>query len=764
MSSTYTRRDFLKTTASTAVFAAGTSCMAGKLGSLDSPVFDGSNKSVYTYCEMCSSRCQIEAKVEKGKVTFIQGNSNSKGMNTSICARGGSGHSQLYDKQRLVKPLIRVGKRGEDKWMVVSYDEAFNFITKKLNKIKKDHGAKSVIFSAKTGEQFHHLATFSSLFGSPNLFSHVSTCPITYKVAFHHTYGSGLKRDFSNAKYILNFGHNLFEGIAVSKTKKFAKAVNKDDCKLVVLDPRFSIVASKADEWHSVKPGTDLAFILSLIHVWLRDGKYDKEFVKNYTVGIDELIKSTKTTTPQWQEKITGIKAQVAEKVANEIYQAAPKCIIDWGHKTTTGQSEFQRTRAILVANALMGNLEKEGGLFFGKKAKTVNKIANKNIVPTIGNPDKHIKIIKDLRIDNASQEGKNIFVSRKYGVLPDLPEAILSKKPYEVKAWIMTRTNPLQTVANPQKMKEAMNQLDLIVVNDVYMSETAQMADVVLPEATYLERDEGIHDVSSKAPAYMMRNKVVEPINKTLTNYEIFRELAKRLKIDSAYKWNNINGFRAHQAKGNIKLLEKLAKDGYVSFGVPALFYREKKYVDEFVKKYPTAASNLDKDGLFTKMIKFKTPSGKIELFAQNVEDAFPGYGVPADHDMDVQNGYPYIITSGKTALHTNGHTQNIPFLNMLMSDNPVWVNPITAKKENIKTGDKIFLENDIGKEKATVFVTEAIRPDTLFVYMGFDRDSKELKRANGKGTCQGKLLSLKTAPVCSTMITNIGVKITRV
>ncbi|QKF81678.1 thiosulfate reductase PhsA [Halarcobacter ebronensis] len=763
MSSTYSRRDFLKTTSCTAIIA-GSSCMAAKLGSLDNNIINGGvTKSVNTYCEMCSSRCQIECKVVDGKVSFIEGNKHSKGMSTSVCARGASGHSQLYDNQRLVKPMIRVGKRGEDKWMVVSYEKAYDFIAEKLKKITDEYGAKATLFSSKTGENFNHIATFANIFGSPNIFSHVSTCPITYDIAFEHTYGGKLKRDFSNAKYILNFGHNLFEGIAVSKTKKLAHAANSEKTKLVVLDPRFSVVASKADEWYPVKPGTDLAFVLSLIHVWLRDGKYDKEFVEKYTIGIEKLIESTKDTTPKWQEQITGIKAEVAERVANEIYKAAPNCIIDWGHKTTTGASEYQKTRAILVANVLMGNLEKAGGLFFGKKAKSVNKIANMDIAPVITNPDGHIKYIQEERIDHATQKGANVFVSRKMGVLMDIPDAILSQKPYPVKAWIMTRTNPLITVANSQKMKKAMEKLDLIVVNDVYMSETAMMADVVLPEATYLERDEGIADVSSMAPAYMMRNKVVDPINKTQTISEILRALAKRLDLDSNYKWQTVTNFRVQQAKGNSELLEKLAKDGYVSFGVPSLLYREKSYVDNFVKKYPSAASNLDSDGLFANMLKFKTPSGKIEIFSEEVEENFPGYGVPAKHDTDVAKGYPYIITSGKTALHTNGHTQNIPFLNMLMSDNPVWVNPLTAKKENIKNGDLIYLENNIGKEKATVFVTEAIRPDTLFVYMGFGRESEELKRANGKGTSQSKLLSLDKGPVCSTMITNIGVKITK-
>ncbi len=761
MSSTFNRRDFLKATSATAAIA-GTSCMAGKLGSLDNQVFSGGNKAVNSYCEMCSSRCQIQAKVENGKVKFIQGNKHSKGMKTSVCARGASGHSQLYDNERLVKPLIRVGQRGENKWMEVSYDEALDFIAKKMSKIKEEYGAKSMIFSSKTGEQFNHLITFAGAYGSPNTFSHLSSCPITYKVAFPHTYGTSLARDFSKAKYILNFGHNLFEGIAVSKTKKLAHAANSDKTKLVVLDPRFSIIASKADEWYPVKPGTDLAFVLALTHVWLRDGTYDKEFVDKYTVGIEKLIESTKDTTPQWQEKITGIKAEVVEKVAKEIYKAAPRVIIDWGHKTTTGPSEYQRTRAILIANALMGNLEKEGGLFMKKKAKTVNKLAKMDIVPLITNPDKAIKASKESRIDKCGEKGEdNVFISRKHGVLQDIPKAILSGIPYEVKGWFMTRTNPLVTVADPVKMKQAMQKLDLIVVNDIYMSETASMADVILPEATYLERDEGIIDKSSKAPAYMMRNKVVDPINNTLSTAQVFRSLAKKLRIDGLYKWDNVTQYRVQQAKGNVSFLEKLTKDGFVSFGVPSLLYREKTYVDKFVHKYPHASSHLDEDGLMTEMMKFKTPSGKIEIFSEKVEAEFPGYGVPRIDDMDLQKGFPYIITSGKTAIHTNGHTQNVPYLNSLMSDNPVWINPVTAKKEGIKSGDKIFIESYIGKEKATALVTEGIRPDTLFVYMGFGRESEKLTRTNGVGTSQSKLLSLSKGPVCSTMITNIGARI---
>jgi thiosulfate reductase/polysulfide reductase chain A len=762
MSKEISRREFLKISSGTAA-AIGVSFAPGTLGALGTKAIQGSEKFVSSYCEMCSSRCQIEGRVIDGKNVFIQGNRHAKSMGNSICARGASGHSQLYDTERLVTPLIRSGKRGDGNFREATWEEALNLVAKKLNEIKEKNGPEAVLFSAKTGEHHHHMHTFANAYGSPNIFSHESSCPITYKVAFPHTTGSSLKRDFSNAEYILNFGHNLFEGIDVAKTKKLAHAAASEKAKLVVLEPRFSIVAAKADEWYPVKPGTDLAFILAVIHVWLRDGKYDKEFVEKYTIGIEELQKSVAETTPKWQEEKTGIAASVVEKVANELYQAAPKCIIDWGHKTTTGFAEYQRTRAIIIANALMGNIEKEGGTFFAKKASTVNKWAGMNIAPEISNPDKHIKDSKTPRVDKAGEAGDNIFVSHKSGVLMDIPDAIITKHPYEVKGWFMIRHNPLITVADTQKMKTAMEKLDFIVSCDVYMSESAMMADVILPEATYLERDEGISDKSSKAPAYMIRNKIVEPINNTLSSAEIFRTLAKTMKIDGEYKWNSMGEFRTIQAKGNFELLKGLVTKGHVSFGIPGVLTREKKYVKAFVDKYPNAASHLDENGEFG-LGKFKTPSGKIEIFSQQVEDAFPGYGVPAAHTLDVAHPkYPFILTSGKTAIHTNGHTQNIPFLNMLMSENPVWMHPETAKKAGVENGEEVYLQNETAKEKAKVFITEGISPDVLFAYMGFGRSSSKLSRATGKGTNLSKLLPLVKGPVCSTMITNVGVEIVK-
>lgn len=763
MSKEVSRRDFLKISSGTAA-AIGASFAPGTLGALGTKAIQGSDKFVQSYCEMCSSRCPIEARVIDGKNVFIQGNTNVKSMGSSVCARGASGHSQLYDNERLVTPLMRVGERGDGKFKEISWNEAFDFITKKMNEIKTNYGPEAMIFSSKTGEQHGQCMAFASAYGSPNMFSHVSSCPVSGEIAMEHTIGVGkMGRDFSHAKYILNFGHNLFEGINVATTKKFAQVAADDNSKLVVVEPRFSIVAAKADEWHPIKPGTDLAFVLALIHVWLRDEKYDKEFVAKYTVGLQELKNATSQTTPQWQEQYTGIKADTVEKIANEVYAAAPRCIIDWGHKTTTGFAEYQKCRAIIIANMLMGNVEKEGGISFSKKAKTVNKLAGIQIAPEITNPNGNIKGVKSLRIDRAGEKGENIFVSKKHGSLMDIADAILLKKPYEVKGWFMIRHNPLMTVSDIEKTKRAMKTLDLIVSCDVYLSDSTMYADIILPEATYLERDEGIADKSSLAPAYMMRNKVVEPINNTLCSAEIFRTLAKKLGVDSDYQWNDMNEYRTVQAKGNFELLKALVTKGYASFGIPPLLYREKSYVKTFVNKYPNAASFVNAEGEMD-IGKIKTRSGKIELFSEEVEENFPGYGTPSMHSLDVANAkHPYILTSGKTAIHTNGHTQNVPFLNMLMSDNPIWMHPETASKAGVKNGEKIYLKNETAKEKATVFITEGIKPDVLFGYMGFGRHSSKLSRANDKGTNMSKLLPAVKGPVCSTMITNVGVDIVK-
>lgn len=753
------RRDFLKGSAGVGTLA------ALKLNAEGELFKGGDTKGVGSVCEMCSSRCPIEAVLIDGKCKHIQGNPKFSSNKTAVCARGGAGVNQLYDDQRLVKPLMRDGERGSGKWKEVSWDEALNHCATKLNEIKEKYGPQSVVFTSKTGESHDQLVNLACAYGSSNIFSHLSCCPIAEKIAVPHTFGDIPKRDFGSAKYILNFGHNLFEGINISDTKKLAKFANDRSTKLVVLEPRFSVVASKADEWIPVRPGTDLAFIMALINVWLRDEKYDKKFIEEYTIGIEELKAAVKDSTPKWQENITGIPAETVERIAAEIHKAAPKVIIDWGHKTTTSKGEYQRTRAICIANALMGNIEKEGGLFFGKGSKDFNTLCGEELFPVLANPNSTFKVPKTQRIDGAGEDGhKHKFISRKHGVLMDIAPAILSEKPYPVKGWVSTRFNHLINVAGEVNAIEAIKKLDFVLAIDIYESDFAHFADVILPVATYLERDESIQDKSGTAPGFYMRNKAVEPIGGTMGEYELFRELAKRLGVDKDYTWNTVAEFRMAQAKGNAELIAALEKDGYVSWKVPKVYYREAKLISKFVEKYPSAASFVDEKGEMSSQMKFKTPSGKIELFCAEVEAALPGEGCLHARDIDCYDGYELCLMSGKTPIHTNGHTQNIKVLNDLMNTSPIWIHPNTAKKNGLKDGDEVVVKNKFGEGKAKVMVTQGIREDALFVYHGFGHISSGLKRTNGVGLNQSKILNPADGAVCGTMVTNVGVELVRI
>lgn len=749
------RRDFLHvSTSALGLCAFG----AGRLGALEE--LPSQDRHVRGVCEMCSSRCPMEAHVVDGKVRFIEGNHYDALQGSALCARGVAGISQLYDKERLVKPLIRVGERGENRWREASYEEAFEFVSHAMNGIKKRYGAQSVIFSAKNGEHFDQMRYFASAFGSPNTFSHWSSCPIAIETAMHHTFGMKMHRDMEHAQYILNFGHNLFEGIDIALTKPLAALAADAGRKLVVLDPRFSVIAAKADEWYPIAPGSDLAFVLALIHVWIRDEKYDKAFVKAFSVGFEHLVNSTKETTPQWQKSFTGIDTEVVERIANELWRAAPKCIIDWGHKSTTTKAEYQRSRAIMIANVLMGNVEKEGGIFFAKEAKWINAFVGKKVVPEVQTRPFSFQKVPVSRLDKVGTEDKYRFVPHAHGILQAIPQAILEQHPYPIKGWVLSRHNPLVTVANPQKMKQAMAALELIVVNDIYMSETAMMADVVFPEATYLERESGIFNTSLKRPSYSMRNGSVEPIGGTMGVIELFAKLALHVGCYAPYTWKNASEYRLAQTQGDYKLISELSFKGVYTAPIPPLLCLEKTYVENFIEKFPHLVQKKDVQGFFSSPLhQFKTPSGKIEIFSQTIEDVLAEYGVPRAVDMDVRQGYPYVFSSGKTALHTNGHTHNVPALKMMMSENPVWMHPQTAKEHGLKQGDFCYLKNSVDTLKTKVFITEGIRPDTLFAYMGFGRETSNSGKE--KGINPSKLLSLEIAPVCGSMITNIGVYI---
>ncbi|HCA0683320.1 TPA: thiosulfate reductase PhsA [Citrobacter freundii] len=762
------RRNFLR--------GVGIGCSACAIGSFppgalarNSPEsIKGKTSLTPSLCEMCSYRCPIQAQVINNKTVFIQGNPNAPQQGTRVCARGGSGVSLVNDPHRIVKPMKRTGPRGSGEWQVISWEQAYKEIAEKMTAIKTQHGPQGVVFSSKSGSLSGHLFQLATAFGSPNTFTHASTCPAGKSIAAKVMMGGDLAMDIANTRYMVSFGHNLYEGIEVAETHELMMAQEKG-AKMVSFDPRLSVFSSKADEWHALKPGGDLPVLMAMCHVMINEKLYDADFVARYTTGFDQLAEAVQETTPEWAQKQADVPADVIVRVTREMAACAPHAIVSPGHRATFSQEEIDMRRMIFTLNVLLGNIEREGGLYQKKAAATYNKLAGEKVAPVLAKPDVKLPKPTAQRIDLVAPQFK--YIAAGGGVVQSIIDAVLNQTPYPVKGWIMSRHNPFQTVTcRPDLVKtvtcrpdlvKTVEQLDLVVSCDVYLSESAAYADYLLPECTYLERDEEVSDMSGLNPAYALRQQVVEPIGDARPSWQIWKELAVQLGLGQFYPWQDMQTRQLYQLNGDHALSAELREKGYREWGVPLLL-REPEAVRQFVERYPGAVS-VDSDGTYGEQLRFKSPSGKIELYSEELETLLPGYGIPRARNFALKGDSELYFIQGKVAVHTNGATQYVPLLSELMWDNAVWIHPQTAREKGIKSGDDIWLENATGKEKGKALVTAGIRPDTLFVYMGFGAKAGAKTAATTHGIHCGNLLPHVTSPVSGTVVHTAGVTLRR-
>ncbi|HFD6702456.1 TPA: molybdopterin dinucleotide binding domain-containing protein, partial [Salmonella enterica] len=196
--------------------------------------------------------------------------------------------------------------------------------------------------------------------------------------------------------------------------------------------------------------------------------------------------------------------------------------------------------------------------------------------------------------------------------------------------------------------------------------------------------------DMSGLHPAYALRQQVVEPIGEARPSWQIWKELGELLGLGQYYPWQDMQTRQLYQLNGDHALAKELRQKGYLEWGVPLLL-REPESVRQFTARYPGAIAT-DSDNTYGEQLRFKSPSGKIELYSATLEELLPGYGVPRVRDFALKKENELYFIQGKVAVHTNGATQYVPLLSELMWDNAVWVHPQTAQEKGIKTGDEIW------------------------------------------------------------------------
>ena len=695
------RRLFLQAVGAGSLVASHLACsrLFGK-----KPPAGPSHAGIPTTCELCPNKCSVLAEVRQGRIHKLNPNPENPKSRDMLCARGNAAIQQVYDPDRLKQPLIRAGARGEGKWRTATWDEALDYTAQKLSEVKAKHGPQGTLWSSTEGFQEVFFKNLGLAFGSPNILRHPSLCLASVNLAYSMTFGTVPSFDLLNAEYILMAGANRFESIITPDTMDLIGGTMERKAKLVYLDPRFTVTAAKADEWYPIKPGTDLAFILALIHVILRDGRQDQAFLDRWTLGAAELAEHVKPYTPQWAEGETEIPARDIERIAHEFADAAPRAVFYAGRRSSWYQNDFQMRRAQAILNAIVGNWDRPGGMVPNRKVPKGEFLVMPWDDPTAP------------RVD----EVKTAFplAAATDGVYLPLRENVLKGEPYPVKAWMIYKQDPLHAVPDQAKTLRMLEQMDFVAVVDISMSDTAWHADVVLPESHYLERTDPIEVMPGIWPAAVYRQQVVKPLHDTRPCLEIVQGLAQRLGLKDYFDYTIEQWVEAEAEELPIQNgMEHMRKHGVVAFSEP---------------KYGTTRNEGH---------RFVTQSGKIELFSARLAEAghdpLPRYEAPK---APPEGRFRLIL--GRKATLTHATLTHLPWLHEHLGENDLWMHPEPAGRLGIRTGDRLEVSSTSGTVRIKARVTDEIRPDCVFMLHGFGKKSPWLKLVHGVGAADAVLL----------------------
>jgi thiosulfate reductase / polysulfide reductase chain A len=669
-------------------------------------------KEVYSICFMCTVRCPIRVLVENDDVKWIEGNPHVAGIEGALCAKGSAGLALLHDHERPQYPMIRTGARGAGQWKKATWDEALEYVAAKLKDIVKKHGPQSVVFGERTNLNTHISKTFMKALGSPNHFTHDALCKGSVNTAWRSLTGytdAQVGVDYGNTKYIVLYGRNIFEALEIKPINNLLSAMEKG-AKLTYIDPRVSITATKADRYWMIRPATDLALNYALIHTILKERLYDMPYVRLWVKGLKDLQAFVEPYTPEWAEAETGIPAAEIVNLAREAAAAKPQVIFHYGYRGAHHPNEIYLRRSLVILNALMGSIEAKGGLFFKKGPAAAGRGDIGKYV------DQEFPKIKVPRFDGSGKD-KFPVADASHGNPQMLAHAILKEDPYPIKALIVNRFEPLQSIPDAATTRQALDKLDLIVAIDVNFSEIAWYADVILPESTYLERADSIQLTPGLKPQLYMRRQAVSPRYDTRPGWLILKQLAQRLDLGKYLPYESIEDIWDFQLQNlGVKIQDFDAK-GFVFLTDQTLLWDREK-------------------GL-----KFKTPSGKIELVSPLLESAgfpsLPPY-VPVPRS---QNG-DFKLLVGRCAAHTHVSTQNNLYLSELVPENVLWINTAAASRLGIKDGGLVEVSSPlktVGRLKAKV--TDLIHPEAVFMLHGFGKTVPAQSRCYLKGASDALL-----------------------
>lgn len=699
--SSLSRRRFLKISGATLAIAAAAGGNSSK-----TPAVKGV-QTVPTFCDMCFWKCGAIAYVRDGKLWKLEGNPRDPLSRGRLCPRGTGGVGAHYDPDRLKAPLLRKSNRGEEQWTVVTWDEALDFIAQKMEKIKNEYGPEAVaLFSHGIGGNF--LKHLLRAYGSNNIAApSFAQCRGPRDVGFLLTFGEEIsspeRTDIRNARCLVLIGSHLGENMHNTQVQEFSDAVAAG-AEIIVVDPRFSVAAGKAKYYLPIKPGTDLALLLAWMNVLVSEKLYDRAVVEKFGFGFDYFANEIASYTPAWAYPETGIAPELIRETARTMARYRPATLIHPGRHVTWYGDDAQRSRAIALLNALMGNWGVKGGFYYPVSMD----------VP--GYPYPPYPVGNRPKVDNP--EKKYPFAVE--SITTGIREATLTGQPYPIKGWITYATNLIHALPNEDETIRAIQNLDLMVVIDVIPAEIAGWADVVLPESVYLERYDDLNVEWFREPFVALRQPVIASPHDQKPNWWIAKKLAGKLGLGHYFPWNDIEEYLSYRLEKAGLSFEQLKQEGVILGEKQPIYFTEGVPAD------------------------FPTPSGKIEFYSTQLAaagfDPVPKYLRPEEPPP----GY-FRLLYGRAPVHSFSRSQSNRLLMDMFPENEVWINHDIARRYGLKSGDYVRLKNQDGviSNRIKVKATERIRPDCVYIVHGFGHNAKLLTFAYGKGASDAQLIT---------------------
>src|SRR6516164_8368200 len=527
-------------------------------------------------CRSCHGGCGVLLHVRGDRLVKVEGDRESPLNHGRLCPIGTVTLDLVYHPDRLKHPLRRAGARGSGQWQRISWDQALDEISQRLLAIREEFGAEAIALGTGTGR--HHIREVSP------------DC-------------------------IMFWGHNPTNSGPDGETRFNVLEALERKPKLIVIDPRQTELAKRADVWLQIRPGVDDALALSMLNVIIGEKLYDEPFVARWTHGFDALRERVRDYSPEWAEPITWVAADKI-RAAARLFATNKPALLEWGCAIEHTPKCIQTVRAVSMLPALTANVDVPGGWVFGMHGLGRFPSLIENLTPAV--------IAKRLGADRfklLGGEGADLPAAH----IPTLLQAMREGKPYPVKAFLVFGNNTLSTYANTALVYESLMKLDFMVCADLFMTPTAELADIVLPAASWPELNQLAGLPTVAANVVLAQQKAVR-IGECKSDEEIFVELARRMKLPVG-----------------TEAVEDVL-DAQLAAGKTGLTFDELKQRGFF--KVPLKYRKFEDAG-------FRTPTGKIELYSTRLEalgySPLPRYEEPPESPISSPNSdYPLVLTTG--------------------------------------------------------------------------------------------------------------------